>query len=64
LNLPGFLTRGLMLLMEGEYQKSWASFGRREMFFETLRFSFRRFPHESREEFLIFVLGDEPGGQM
>jgi hypothetical protein len=22
----------------------------------------RRFPHESREEFLIFVLGDESGG--
>jgi hypothetical protein len=27
-----------------------------------LLFSFRRSLHESWEEFLIFVLGDEPGG--
>jgi hypothetical protein len=32
------------------------------MFFDALRFSFRRFLHESWEELLIFVLGDEPGG--
>jgi hypothetical protein len=62
LNLLGFLMHGLMLLMEEEYQKTWASFGRRETFFEGLRFSFRRFLHESWEEFLIFVLGDEPDG--
>jgi hypothetical protein len=62
LNLPGFLMHGPMLLLEEEYQKTRASFGRRETFFEALRFSFRRFPHESWEEFLIFVLGDEPDG--
>jgi predicted secreted protein len=62
LNLLGFLMHGLMLLVEEEYQKTRASFGKRETFFEALRFSFRRFPHESREAFLIFVPGDEPGG--
>jgi hypothetical protein len=51
-----------MLLVEEEYQKTWRAFGRRETFFEALRFSFRRFLHESWEAFLIFVLGDEPGG--
>jgi hypothetical protein len=51
-----------MLLLEEDYQKTWGSFGRRETFFGALRFSFRRFPHESREAFLIFVPGDEPGG--
>jgi hypothetical protein len=53
---------GLMLLLEEEYQKTWVSFGRRETFFEVLRFSFRRFLHERWEELLIFVLGDEPDG--
>jgi hypothetical protein len=52
----------LMLLMEEEYQKTWGSFGRRETFFEGLRFSFRRFLHESWEAFLMFVLGDELWG--
>jgi hypothetical protein len=33
------------------------------MFFGALRFSFRRFLHERWEEFLGFVLDDEPGGQ-
>jgi hypothetical protein len=62
LNLLGFLPHGLMLLLEEEYQKIWGSFGRRETFSGALRFSFRRFPHESWEAFLIFVPGDEPGG--
>ncbi|MDR2343857.1 MAG: hypothetical protein LBD86_04925 [Spirochaetaceae bacterium] len=53
---------GLMPLLEEEYQKTWESFGRRETFFEALRFSFWRFLHESWEEFLIFVLGDKPDG--
>jgi hypothetical protein len=61
LNLAGFLTRGLMLFPEGGYRKTRASLGRRETFLEALRFSFRRFPHENREEFLIFVSGYEPG---
>jgi hypothetical protein len=63
LNLLGFLLHGLMLLAEEDYQKIWAAFGRRETFFEALRFSFRRFLYESWEEFLSFVLGDELGGQ-
>ncbi|MDR0758867.1 MAG: hypothetical protein LBF74_01990, partial [Treponema sp.] len=63
LNLLGFLLHALMLLLEEEYQKTWGSFGRRETFFEGLRFSFRRFLHESWEAFLMFVLGDDPGGQ-
>jgi hypothetical protein len=62
LNLLGFLMHGMQLLLEEDYQKTWASFGRRESFFEALRFSFRRFLHESWEGFLIFVLGDEPDG--
>jgi hypothetical protein len=53
---------GLMLLVEEEYQKTRASLERREMFFEALKFSFRRFLHESWEEFLIFVPCDKPGG--
>jgi hypothetical protein len=60
LNLLGFLMQGLVVVEE--YQKIWASFERREMFFEALRFSFRRFLHESWEEFLIFIFGDEPDG--
>jgi hypothetical protein len=55
------MMHGLMLLLEEEYQKTRTPFGRRETFFEAPRFSFHRFPHESWEEFLIFVLGDEPG---
>ncbi|MDR2742819.1 MAG: hypothetical protein LBB98_11800 [Treponema sp.] len=47
-------------LVEEEYQKIWASFGKREIFFEALRFSFRRFLYENWEDFLVFVLGDEP----
>jgi hypothetical protein len=62
LNHPGFLPHGLMPLMEKDYQKTWASFGRRETFSGPLHFLFRRFPHESREAFLIFVPGDEPCG--
>jgi hypothetical protein len=53
---------GLMLLLEEEYQKTRGSYGRWETFFAALRFSFRRFLHASWEEFLIFVLGDEPDG--
>jgi hypothetical protein len=62
LNLPGFLLHGLMPLLEEDYQKTWGSFGRRETFSGALRFSFRRFPHESREAFLISAPGDEPSG--
>ncbi|MDR2740146.1 MAG: hypothetical protein LBB68_10010 [Treponema sp.] len=62
LNLPEFLMHGLMPLVEEDLSENLGLIGEAGDVFEVPRFSFRRFPHESWEGFLIFVLGDEPEG--
>jgi hypothetical protein len=62
LNLLAFMMHGMLQLLDEDYQKARAAFGRRDEFFSALRFAFRRFLHNSWEDFMIFVLGDEPDG--
>jgi hypothetical protein len=51
----------MSLLMRG-IGKPGGTFGRREEFFNELRFSPRRFLHESWKDFMLFVIGDEDDG--
>jgi hypothetical protein len=48
--------------MDEGYRKARGSLGMREEFFTGMRFSLRRFLHESWENFMLFVIGDEEYG--
>ncbi|MDR1252417.1 MAG: hypothetical protein LBK62_09645 [Treponema sp.] len=61
-NLLSFQFHGILQLIDEEYGKARGSFGRREEFFNGLRFSLRRFLHASWEDFMFFVIGDEDDG--
>jgi hypothetical protein len=56
------LLNGILQLINEGYRKARGSFGRREEFFNGLRFSLRRFLHKSWEDFMLFVTGDEDDG--
>jgi hypothetical protein len=64
LNLLSFQFHGILQLIDEGYRKARGSFGRREEFFDGLRFSLRRFPDKSWEDFMLFVIGDEDAGKM
>ncbi|MDR1251625.1 MAG: hypothetical protein LBK62_05600, partial [Treponema sp.] len=59
LDLLSFQFHGILQLIDEGYRKARGSFGRREEFFNGLRFSLRRFLHKSWEDFMLFVIGDE-----
>jgi len=60
--LLAFLQHGLMILCDLLYMKARACFGRRDEFFNALRFAFFRFEHKSWEDFMRFIVPDGPGG--
>jgi hypothetical protein len=60
--LLAFLHHGLMILCDRQYMKTRACFGRRDEFFNALRFAFFRFEHKSWEDFMRFIIPDGPGG--
>jgi hypothetical protein len=62
LNLLAFQNHRILALIDEDYKKALDSFGRRDDFFNAMRFSFRRFLHESWQDFMIFIIGDEPDG--
>jgi hypothetical protein len=62
LNLLSVQFQGILQHIDEEYREARGSFGRREEFFKGLRFSPRRFLHESREDFMLFIIGDEDDG--
>jgi hypothetical protein len=60
--LLAFLHHGLMQLCDELYIRARACFGRRDEFFNALRFAFIRFEHSSWEDFLHFIHPGAPGG--
>jgi hypothetical protein len=58
----GFHLYGMLQLIDEEYRKTRSSLGRRKEFFNGLRFLLRRFLHESWEDFMLFVIGDDDDG--
>ncbi|MDR1301757.1 MAG: hypothetical protein LBK43_04715 [Treponema sp.] len=54
LNLLSFQVHGILQLIDEGYRKARGTFGRREEFFNGLRFSLRWFLHESWEDFMLF----------
>jgi hypothetical protein len=62
LNLLSFQFYGMLQLLDEQYRKARGSFGRRDEFFNGLRFSLRRFLHKSWEDFMLFVIGDDDDG--
>jgi hypothetical protein len=57
-----FQVHGILQLIDEGYRKARGSFGSREEFFNGLRFSLRRFLHNSWEDFMLFVIGDDDDG--
>jgi hypothetical protein len=57
-----FQVHGILQRIDEGYRKARGSIGRREEFFNGLRFSLRRFPHKSWEDFMLFVIGDDDDG--
>ena len=59
LNLLAFQFHTLLELGDGEYRKARASVGRRDMFFYHIQAALRYGLHDSWEEFLLFVRGED-----
>jgi hypothetical protein len=59
--LLAFLHHGLMILCDERYIKARACFGRRDEFFNALRFAFFWFEHQSWEDFMRFIIPDGSG---
>jgi hypothetical protein len=59
LNLLAFQIHRILALIDEDYKKARDSFGRRDAFFNAMRFSTL---HESWQDFMIFIIGDEPDG--
>jgi hypothetical protein len=62
LNLPVFLFHTILCMGDERYRKAGDRFGRRDGFFNALRYTFCCFLHENRLAFILFVWGDEPDG--
>jgi hypothetical protein len=62
LNLPAFLFHTILFLGDEQYRAAWNRFGRRDEFFNALRYTFCRFLHENWDAFILFVWGDGPDG--
>jgi hypothetical protein len=62
LNELAFLMHGLMMLLDEDYQKARACYGRNDEFFNAMRFAFNRFPLAGWEDLLASINLDVPYG--
>jgi hypothetical protein len=62
LNLLGFLFHGIQDLVDEDYKRARASFGRRDAFFWALRYETSRYLHQDWHELLVTIAGDAPDG--
>jgi hypothetical protein len=62
LDLLSFLIHGLQDLADDDYQKARASFGRRDEFFEALRYETRQYLHNSWNVLFSFIAEDPLDG--
>lgn len=58
LNLLAFQIHGIMMLLDDTYKRARERFRRRDEFFAALRFCLSRFPFDSLNQLLEFVMGD------
>jgi hypothetical protein len=57
LNLLSLLFHGIQDLVDEDYRKARASFGRRDAFFWALRYEMSRYRHEDWHDFLMTIAG-------
>ncbi|MDR2476857.1 MAG: hypothetical protein LBD18_03620, partial [Treponema sp.] len=62
LNLPAFLFHTVLYLGDEVYRRSRERSGRRDTFYNALRYTFSRFLHQGWSAFIVFIWGDEPDG--
>ena len=60
LNLLAFLWHGILMLLDGDYQRARASVHWLDGFFNYLRAALRMAFHEDWQAFLVYVLGEDP----
>jgi hypothetical protein len=62
LNLLSFLFHGIQDLVDEDYKKARASFGRRDAFFWALRYEVSQYLHLDWHELLLTIAGEAPDG--
>jgi hypothetical protein len=62
LNVLSFLFHGIQDLVDEDYKRARASFGRRDAFFWALRYEMSRYLHQDWHELLLTIAGDAPDG--
>ena len=62
LNLRAFLFHSVLYLRDGVYRQLRERSGRRDTFYNALRYTFSGFLHENWSAFIAFIWGDEPDG--
>jgi hypothetical protein len=58
-SLPGFLFHGIQDLVDEDYKKARASFGRRDAFFRALRYEVSRYLRQDWHELLLSIADDD-----